>query len=283
MAQMAVTGVSVIIPYYRGESVICDALDSLRTQTSNNFEVVIVDDKSPTDIPARALDRLSQLEHRIVRLPRNVGTGAARNEGAMAARHPVITFLDQDDWLADNAVAEMAAGVGPRTAVAFDNHLTLRLSNGDLRDVGETVFGRAGWDRSMMAPSEQELFMRSGFPMLKLGVSKGDFERSGGYSANTFGIEDFLLVWRLLSRGVTLHFYPPLGTHTISGESTTTMISTSGSGYLRACWSWLRVWGEIACSPHASSSTRMVASRYFLHALPPLVKAQMKMALPGLR
>ena len=277
---MTGTAVSVIIPYYRGESVIGDAIDSLRTQTSDNFEVVIVDDESPTDIPASVLDRLSDLHHHIVRLPKNVGTGAARNCGAALAEGSILTFLDQDDWLADDAVAEIAAGVRPRTAVAFDNRLAVRSSTGDMQYVGETVFDRAGWDRQILTPSEQALFVRSGFPMLKLGVSKSDFDRSGGYSAHTFGIEDYLFAWRLLSQGVSFRFHAPLGTHTLSAESTTAMISSSNSGHLRAHLSWLRVRGEIACSPRASASTRLTASRYFLGTVPSAVKAPIKMVLP---
>lgn len=280
---MGTSGVSVVIAYYQqgGTAVICDALDSLLRQSAKNFEVVIVDDDSPTGIPPDAQDRLSELNHRIVRLRANVGAGEARNRGVAVTTQPILTFLDHDDLLTDDAIARIAGGVTSGRAVAFDNWLAFRDRDGNLQRLDETIFGRAGWNHAAISPSEQDLLLQSGFPVVKLGVLKEDFVRSGGYPTNVYAVGDFLLVWRLLSRGVTLQFTAPLGTYVLSAESMTATISHSDSAYLRARWSWLRVWSEIAFSPYASTSTRITASRRFFTTIPGTARAQMKRASPA--
>ncbi len=85
---------SIIIPTYNRPHLLPRAVDSALAQTIEDVEVVVVDDASPE--PAN-LPEHPQL--RIIRLPQNQGTAAARNAGAKAARGHYITYLDDDDQL----------------------------------------------------------------------------------------------------------------------------------------------------------------------------------------
>ena len=92
--------VSVIIPHYNRVSRLLDSLKSLTSQSMREFEVIIVDDASPTDPTAEILRNSYDLQVRVLRLPVNAGPSAARNAGIKAAQGQYVAFLDSDDlWL----------------------------------------------------------------------------------------------------------------------------------------------------------------------------------------
>jgi glycosyltransferase involved in cell wall biosynthesis len=88
--------VSVIIPCYRVTAFVAEALDSLRAQSFQDFEAIVVNDGCPdTENLERAL---SPYRDHIVYLKQpNGGIGAARNTAIRAARAPLIAQLDPDD------------------------------------------------------------------------------------------------------------------------------------------------------------------------------------------
>lgn len=79
--------VSVIIPMHNSESLISNVLDSVVTQTYQNLEIIVVDDKSTDkglDIVRTFCDKDSRVT--VVALTQNVGVGGARNEGIKKAQ-----------------------------------------------------------------------------------------------------------------------------------------------------------------------------------------------------
>lgn len=85
--------VSVVIPAYRPDD-IDTVLDSIRAQTYESFEIIVVDDGSPEPVrPVKTEDII------LIRQP-NQGPGGARNRGVAEAKGEWIAFLDSDDrWL----------------------------------------------------------------------------------------------------------------------------------------------------------------------------------------
>jgi glycosyltransferase involved in cell wall biosynthesis len=75
------------------------AVTSLLAQRYQSLEVIIVDDASSDDTPDR-LEKLALRDCRIklFRLPRNVGTYAAKRIGLLKARGEFVTCHDSDDW-----------------------------------------------------------------------------------------------------------------------------------------------------------------------------------------
>ncbi len=90
--------ISVIVPVYNVTSYLQDALESVRDQTLQDFEVIIVDDGSnqPEKIKAIA-ERPGFKRLKILRHPDNRGLSAARNTGLVNAEGEYIAFLDGDD------------------------------------------------------------------------------------------------------------------------------------------------------------------------------------------
>jgi glycosyltransferase involved in cell wall biosynthesis len=89
---------SVVIPTHNRPLHLARALKSVAEQSVQDLEVIVVDDGSE---PATDSSVLGDLVGRVVRNPRAVGPGAARNRGAAAASGEFIAFLDDDDsWVA---------------------------------------------------------------------------------------------------------------------------------------------------------------------------------------
>jgi hypothetical protein len=91
--------VSVVVTAYRPDEGLITAVRSIVGQTWANVEVVIVDDGSPPEFDT-VLARAAELGERIrlLRLPANVGTYAARNAGLDLAAGEFAAFQDSDDW-----------------------------------------------------------------------------------------------------------------------------------------------------------------------------------------
>jgi glycosyltransferase involved in cell wall biosynthesis len=92
--------VSVIIPTYNNRSRYLEAaIRSVRRQTFQDFEIVVVDDGSK-DETARVVHDFADRRMRFVRHDRNRGEAAARNTGIRHATGRYVAFLDDDDeWL----------------------------------------------------------------------------------------------------------------------------------------------------------------------------------------
>ena len=89
------TRVSVIIPSYNDRPFLSMALDSIKKQTFEDYEIIVVDDGS-TDGTAEWLAQSNNPKLRILRQP-NQGPSSARNLGITHAKGEYIAFLDADD------------------------------------------------------------------------------------------------------------------------------------------------------------------------------------------
>lgn len=100
---------SVIVPVYNVESYLKECLDSVLSQTFQNFEIIVVDDRS-TD-SSGAIARQYALDYpekvRVIEHPVNKGLGGARNTGIEAAQGEYLQFLDSDDYLKPNTLEDI--------------------------------------------------------------------------------------------------------------------------------------------------------------------------------
>lgn len=101
--------VSVIIPVYNTERYLRGCLDSVCAQTYRELEILLVDDGSPDDSGA-ICDEYAARDARIrVLHQKNSGVCAARNAGLQMATGNYVCFVDSDDRLAENAVADLVS------------------------------------------------------------------------------------------------------------------------------------------------------------------------------
>lgn len=92
--------VSVIMPCLNGARFIRKAIESVQTQTLEDWQLLVIDNGS-TDGSVKVVQEFERTDARIVLLSdRRGGAAAARNQGIDAARGRYIAFLDCDDmWL----------------------------------------------------------------------------------------------------------------------------------------------------------------------------------------
>lgn len=111
--------VSVIVPVYRVEATIAEAVGSAIRQTLRELELIVVDDGSDDDSVAivRAFD-----DPRVrVITQENRGLSGARNTGIRAATAEYVAFLDGDDVWAPNKLELQVAHLDrdPGAGVSF--------------------------------------------------------------------------------------------------------------------------------------------------------------------
>jgi glycosyltransferase involved in cell wall biosynthesis len=115
--------VSIIIPAFNVAGLIAETLESVRSQTFQNFEAIIVDDGS-TDQTADVARRFCEMDSRFILLQQsNGGESRARNAAIERARGDWIAFLDADDvWLPQKLERQMTlAAQDPRANFLFCN------------------------------------------------------------------------------------------------------------------------------------------------------------------
>src|SRR5262245_58991929 len=113
--------VSILIPLFDGEAFIGESLASVRAQTVEDWEAIVVDDGSSDGgaaIAAEAAARDARI--RLLRQA-NAHTQAARNTALAAARGEWIALLDQDDvWLPEKLARQLdLAARQPRANLLF--------------------------------------------------------------------------------------------------------------------------------------------------------------------
>ena len=101
--------VSLITPAWNVAPYISQAIQSARSQTLQNIEIIVIQNGS-TDGTAAEIARHAE-DPRLVVLesPVNLGPGAGRNLGLQVARGKYLAFLDGDDWLQPDALAQAVA------------------------------------------------------------------------------------------------------------------------------------------------------------------------------
>ncbi len=94
--------ISVIIPVYNREKHIVKCIESVLSQSFEDFEVILIDDGS-SDRSPQICDEYAQKDTRVKVIHKaNGGVSSARNEGIKVACGEYITFVDSDDCLLPN-------------------------------------------------------------------------------------------------------------------------------------------------------------------------------------
>ena len=98
---------SVIIPLYNKAAYVEKAIQSVLTQTFQEFELIVVNDGSlDNSLEVVHNCQLSIVNYQLID-QLNQGVSVARNNGVKAAKYDYIAFLDADDWWEPTYLAEM--------------------------------------------------------------------------------------------------------------------------------------------------------------------------------
>lgn len=119
--------VSIIVPVYNVERYIKRCVDSLRGQTLQNIEIILVDDGSK-DNSGCLCDEFAQQDSKIhVIHKQNAGQGLARNDGLNIAKGHYVLFIDSDDFIEPDTCEKLSDRMG----TGAGRSVQLRLSDRD--------------------------------------------------------------------------------------------------------------------------------------------------------
>lgn len=103
--------VSIVIPIYNVEEFLEKCLNSIKKQSYNNFEAILIDDGSK-DKSKTICQKFTEQDDRFKYIyQKNAGVSTARNNGIQNATGEFITFVDGDDYLDKNHIEEMVNGL----------------------------------------------------------------------------------------------------------------------------------------------------------------------------
>jgi glycosyltransferase involved in cell wall biosynthesis len=98
---------SVVIPVYNRAAELRPAIESVRAQSFQDFEIIVIDDGS-RDNPQEVIESFRDPRLHFIRQP-NAGGGAARNRGIDETRGRFVAFLDSDDVFLPHHLESMHA------------------------------------------------------------------------------------------------------------------------------------------------------------------------------
>ena len=99
---------SIIVPVYKVEEYLGECVDSLLSQTIDDYEIILVDDGSP-DNSGKIADEYAAANPDMIRVLHidNGGPGRARNFALDIAKGDFVGFVDSDDWVTHDMYEKM--------------------------------------------------------------------------------------------------------------------------------------------------------------------------------
>lgn len=201
--------ISVVIPCYNQGEYLSETLDSVLSQTFQDWECIIVNDGSSDNTESVAKSYAEKDKRFIYLTQPNSGQGAARNNGIAAAHSEFILPLDSDDLLAPDY---------------------MKLALEQFRTFPETklCYGRADFIGNakgewVLPEYSYDTLLKGNCIFCSCIFRKKDFEVTGGYCTERgFFLEDYDMLLSLLKPGDKVYRIPEIIFHYRIHDKTTT-------------------------------------------------------------
>lgn len=191
--------VSIVMPTYNDEKVIGEAIESVLSQTYDNWEMLVIDDGS-TDNTSLVIESYSSKDRRIEYFPLGYNSGrpaVPRNYGIKCSHGEYIAFLDSDDkWHHQKLEKQLphlqhSGIVGVGTDMVVESAVHYKSSS----------FGKS--KRGYKDYCYYDLLLNNPVATSSVVIKKTDFLSVGGFDENPDFrfIEDWELWLRLTQRG----------------------------------------------------------------------------------
>jgi len=184
--------ITVIIPCYNDGEYLREALDSVFHQSSDDWEIIVVDDCSTDVVTQRVLSGICDERVRLFRTQEQSGPAVARNLAIRNAAGSYILPLDADDKIGTSYL-EKAKNL-------LDSSMDLEIVY-----CHASLFGlsHGPWKLPSFEPSR---FVLDNMIFSSALFRKSTWERVGGYSENMLeGMEDYDFWIKILSHGGRVH------------------------------------------------------------------------------
>jgi glycosyltransferase involved in cell wall biosynthesis len=190
--------VSAVMPVYNAEATVLHALDSLRAQTFQPLEIIIVNDGS-TD---GTMDLLHHQPDIMLLDHSHRGIAATLNEGITAASGDYIARMDADDLCHPDRIEEQASYLNIYNEIGV---IGCRVGYGGDREQQTGYATYVDWINGIIEPNDIALnrFIESPFAHPSVMFRRELFEQFGAYRDGPFP-EDYELWLRWMANGVKM-------------------------------------------------------------------------------
>lgn len=181
---------SVVVPVYNvADNMLRECIDSIKSQTYKNFEIVLVDDASTMESVRKVLAEYENEDNiTVIYRKENGHISRATNDGINAAKGEFIALCDCDDLYAPNALYEMAKKLNENKDYDFIYSDEDKISeDGKVR---RDPFFKPDWS--------PETFMSYMYTCHLSVYRKSLLEKLGGLRVGFEGSQDYDLVLRVM-------------------------------------------------------------------------------------
>ena len=186
--------VSIVLPTYNRSYSILKSINSVLSQSYEDFELIVVDDASVDDTEA-VMSSIADHRVKYIRHEYNKGGAIARNTGIAISRGEFIAFQDSDDeWLQDKLDTQMRE-------FEFDPNLTAVYTGYYLVKNQEAVYMPTEKLQSGSGKIFTKLLRDNCISTQTLVVKSGVLKSIGGFDEFLPRLQDWELVLRLSKVG----------------------------------------------------------------------------------
>ncbi len=204
--------VSTIITTYNRTIWLKKCIESVINQSVSQNEIIVIDDGSDNSDAQKIVRAFPKVNYIY---QQNQGLGAARNTGIQACNGTYVQFLDDDDWLSENAISEKLNQfkIDPNINIAYsDLYITDAIGN-----IKTTFF--ANFKRPLPSGDIFPALLTKNFiPIHSILWKKSDLISLGGFPKRS-GHEDWELLIRLSEFGLFQFIDKPLGFYRNHGQN----------------------------------------------------------------
>jgi len=247
--------VSVIIPAYNREKFIERSIESVLSQTYQDFEIIVVDDGS-TDNTKKVLERYDGKIKYFYQ--ENGGSSAARNRGIQESTGEYIAFLDSDDiWMPDKLAIQVEI-LDKNTNIGIV-HSKMMMFNEKGDEIGVKPEKPTG--RNFM-----ELIEIAGdLPTSSVITRRECFNKAGMFDTNLMTIQDFDM-WLRISQHYGIYEYKEksLAHYFRHGQQNTSKRSNLLKGLVLFNRKVLKNYGNLPNFPISIYRKRIASHEYWL-------------------
>ena len=224
--------VTIIIPNYNGIKFMKDCIESLRTQTYKNFEILVVDNGSKDE----SVDYLRDLESyesnlniKVIYLDENLGFAGGVNVGLAACDSKYVILLNNDTEVFPDYVEMLVNAIEKSEKIFAINPLMINAHDKELVDDAGDGYSLLGWGYQIgVGEKVADFTKRRAVFSACAGASiyrKSILDEIGYFDEMHFAyLEDMDLSFRARLRGYIIGFEPMAKVYHLGS-------ATSGSKY----------------------------------------------------
>ncbi len=192
--------ISVIIPAYNAEKTIKQCIESVLDNDYNDFEVIVVDDKSK-DNTKNIIKTFNNKRLKLSMNKINSGASFSRNQGIKISNGEIILLLDSDSYVPKDWIKKHAE---------LHKKINTDIIGGGVIGIHNTLIGKAdgfcNWFTSV--PYTKDYYLKKlHLPTNNLSIKKEVFEKIGYFNEHLrIGGEDAEFCFRSLRKNLKIYF-----------------------------------------------------------------------------